>query len=46
MYDVFLGIVKINVFVVVCIIAMFGAKRIFIINPLLEEKKKKKDKRG
>ena len=46
MYDVFLGIVKINVFVVVCIIAMLGATRIFIINPLLEEKKKKKDKRG
>lgn len=45
-YDVFWGIVKINVFVVICIIAMLGATRILIINPLIKEKKKKKDKRG
>lgn len=46
MYDVFWGIVKMNVFVVICIIAMLGATRILIINPLIKEKKKKKDKRG
>lgn len=44
MYDVFWGIVKINVFVVICIIAMLGATRILIINPLIKEKKN--DKRG
>lgn len=43
MYDVFCGIVKINVFVVICIIAMLGATRILIINPLLGKSKKKKE---
>lgn len=43
MYDVFWGIVKINVFVVICIIAMLGATRILIINPLLGKSKKKKE---
>ncbi|WP_448861675.1 winged helix-turn-helix transcriptional regulator [Dorea sp.] len=43
MCDVFWGIVKINIFVVICIIAMLGATRIIIINPLIKEKK---DKRG
>lgn len=42
--QIFWGIVKINVFVVICIIAMLGATRILIINPLIKEKKK--DKRG
>lgn len=46
MYDVFWGIVKINIFVVICIIAMLGATRILIINPLLGKSKKKKDERG
>ena len=43
MYDVFWGIVKINIFVVICIIAMLGATRILIINPLLGKSKKKKE---
>lgn len=43
MYDVFCGIVKINVFVVICIIATLGATRILIINPLLGKSKKKKE---
>ena len=46
MYDVFWGIVKINIFVVICIIVLLGATRILIINPLLGKNRKKKDKRG
>ena len=46
MYDVFWGIVKINIFVVICIIVLLGATRILIINPLLGKSRKKKDKRG
>ncbi len=41
MYDVFWGIVKINGFVVICIIALLIATRILIINPLLGKGKKK-----
>ena len=43
MYDVFWGIVKINIFVVICIIVMLGATRMLIINPLLGKSKKKKE---
>ncbi len=44
MYDVFWGIVKINVFVVICIIAMLGATRILIINPLIKEREKDQER--
>lgn len=48
MQDVFWGIIKINIFVVICIIALLVGVRLIIINPLLEKKKKdnKKSERG
>lgn len=44
LYDVFWGIVKINVFVVICITVLLLAVRIIIINPLIG-KKRGRDKR-
>lgn len=46
MCDVFWGIIVVNVFVVICIMILLVATRIFIINPLLGKGKKKKDERG
>ena len=46
MCDVFWGIIVVNVFVVICIMILLVATRIFIINPLLGKGKKKKDERA
>lgn len=42
MPDVFWGIIKINVFVVVCILILLVGVRLIIINPMLAKKKKTK----
>ena len=41
MCDVFRGIIAVNIFVVVCIIALLIATRLIIINPIINGKKKK-----
>lgn len=46
MYDVFWGIIEVNIFVVICIVILLVVTRVLIINPLLGKNKKKKDKRG
>lgn len=43
---VFVGIIAINVFVVICIIALLICVKLIIINPMLGKKGKKKSKRG
>jgi len=45
-YDVFWGIIEVNIFVVICIVILLVVTRVLIINPLLGKNKKKKDKRG
>lgn len=40
MYDVFWGIIKINIFVAICIIVLLIGVRVIIINPLLGKNKK------
>lgn len=41
MSDVFKGIIAVNIFVVVCIIALLIATRLIIINPIIKGKKRK-----
>ena len=41
MCDVFRGIIAVNIFVVVCIIALLIATRLIIVNPIINGKKKK-----
>ena len=35
MYDVFWGIIEVNIFVVICIVILLVVARVLIINPLL-----------
>lgn len=39
-FGIFSGIIVVNVFVVVCIIALLFATRLIIINPIIKGKKK------
>ncbi|HIW82639.1 MAG TPA: winged helix-turn-helix domain-containing protein [Candidatus Acetatifactor stercoripullorum] len=43
---VFVGIIAINVFVVICIVVLLICVKLIIINPMLGKKRKKKSKRG
>lgn len=45
MAPIFWGIIKVNGFVVVCIIALLFGVRLIIINPLIENKRKTGDKK-
>lgn len=46
MYDVFWGIIEVNIFVVICIVILLVVTRVLIINPLLGKSRKRIDERG